>query len=125
MRREIVNAGQLAQGIHSSVMTTLLLVLLAGLLIWYVNDGLRTREAVLRAARRACEDLRVQFLDQSVVQTRLGWGRDGEGRVRLRREYRFDFSLDGSDRHAGQIICLAQRVVGLSLDHPDGRVVVQ
>ncbi|WP_232199397.1 DUF3301 domain-containing protein [Thioalkalivibrio thiocyanodenitrificans] len=106
-------------------MTPLLLVLLAGLLIWYVNDSLKTRERVLRAARNACSDLHVQFLDQSVVQSRLGWGRDGTGRVRLRREYRFDFSLDGSDRHAGQITCLGQRVVALVLHHPEGRVVIE
>jgi hypothetical protein len=104
-------------------MTTLLLVLLAGLFIWYVNDSLKTRERVLRAARRACEGVHVQFLDQSVAQTRLGWGRDASGRMRLRREYRFDFSLNGSDRHAGHITCLGQRVISLSLDHPDGRVV--
>jgi hypothetical protein len=101
----------------------LLLVLLAGVLIWYVNDSLRCREHVLRAARNACAELHVQFLDQSVVQTRLGWGRDDTGRLRLRREYRFDFSLDGSDRHAGRVTCLGRRITGLSMEHPHGRLV--
>lgn len=104
-------------------MTPLLLALLAGLLVWYLNDGLKTRERVLHAARNACARLHVQFLDQSVAQARLGWGRDDRGRVRLLREYRFEFSLNGSDRYAGRITCLGQRVVALSLDHPEGRVV--
>ncbi|OOG22003.1 hypothetical protein B1C78_15570 [Thioalkalivibrio denitrificans] len=104
-------------------MTPLLIALLAGLAIWYVNDTLRCRERVVRAARNACAELRVQFLDQSVAQTRLGLGRGADGRLRLRREYRFDFSLDGSDRYAGYVTCIGQRVTGLSLDHPDGRLV--
>ena len=104
-------------------MTPLLIALLAGLVIWYVNDTLKCRERVVRAARNACAELRVQFLDQSVAQTRLGWGRDARGRMRLRRDYRFDFSLDGSDRHAGYITCIGQHVTGLTLDHPDGRLV--
>jgi len=105
-------------------MTPILLILLAGLVLWYINDSLKCRESVLRAARRACDQMNVQFLDQSVARTRLWFARGESGTVSLRREYHFDFSLDGADRHAGHVTCLGQRVVGLSLDHPEGRVVL-
>jgi hypothetical protein len=105
-------------------MTPILLILLAGLVLWYINDSLKCRENVLRAARRACEQMNVQFLDQSVVRTRMGLARGGSGTMLLRREYRFDFSLNGSDRHVGHVLCMGQRVVGLSLEHPEGRVVL-
>ena len=103
-------------------MTLILLALVAGLILWYVNDSLKCRENVLRTARRACGQLQVQFLDQSVVRTRLGVARGESGAMMLRREYRFDFSLDGIDRHPGHVICLGQRVIGLNMEHPDGRV---
>lgn len=105
-------------------MTPILLILLVGLILWYINDSLKCREIVLRAARRACDQMNVQFLDQSVVRTRTGLARGESGAMLLRREYHFDFSLDGADRHAGHVVCLGQRVVGLSLDHPVGRVVL-
>jgi len=103
-------------------MTPILLILLAGLILWYINDSLKCREKVFRAARRACEQMQVQLLDQSVVRTRLRFSRAESGSLALRREYRFDFSLDGGDRYAGQVICLGQSVIGLYLEHPDGRV---
>ncbi|MFN2348603.1 MAG: DUF3301 domain-containing protein [Thioalkalivibrio sp.] len=103
-------------------MTPILLILLAGLILWYINDSLRCRETVLRAARRACEQMQVQLLDQSVARTRMRFSRTGSGSLALRREYRFDFSLDGGDRYAGHVVCLGQRVIGLNLEHPSGRV---
>lgn len=103
-------------------MTPILLILLAGLILWYINDSLKCRENVLRAARRACDQMNVQFLDQSVVRTRLGFARGESGTMLLRREYRFDFSLDGADRYPGHVVCLGQRVIGLNLEHPSGRV---
>ncbi len=105
-------------------MTPILLILLAGLILWYINDSLKCRENVLRAARRACDQMNVQFLDQSVVRTRMGLARGESGTMLLHREYRFDFSLDGVGRHEGLVVCLGQRVLGLSLDHPQGRVVL-
>lgn len=103
-------------------MTPILLMLLAGLILWYINDSLKCRETVLRSARRACEQTGVQFLDQSVVRMRMGLARGASGTMLLRREYRFDFSLDGADRYPGHVICLGQRVIGLNLEHPSGRV---
>ncbi|MDX9766433.1 MAG: DUF3301 domain-containing protein [Ectothiorhodospiraceae bacterium] len=101
-------------------------VLIAGgVLAWLWNDGLRTRETVLRACRRACDDLGVQMLDQTVALRRLGLGRDARGRLHLRREYGFEFSLTGDDRRSGSAICLGPWIERLQLEHPDGSVLIQ
>lgn len=102
-----------AQGIG---MSQLLLLGVVGLVAWWWWDAARARETAVDAARRACRQFRVQFLDDSVV---LRWqrpGRDREGRLRLGRLYIFEFTREGSARHVGYARMLGQHVVDVHLD---------
>jgi hypothetical protein len=90
-------------------------------LFW--SDTLRAREVALKASRRACADLGVQLLDETVSLARLGVRRDG-GRAVFRREYGFEFSVEGAERRRGRVAVQGRRVVGLQLDHPDGLVIL-
>ncbi len=75
---------------------------------WF--DSLRARELALRSCQAACERAELQLLDQTVALASLGLIRDERGRMRIRRCYRFEFSIDGNDRLAGQITLIAGRV---------------
>jgi len=88
------------------ILGLILLALLVGLWI----NGARAREQAVRHCGRACRDQGVQFLDETVALVRLGlvWTRQG---LRLRRTYRFDFSVQGAERHSGEI-----RMVGTQLE---------
>ena len=90
----------------------MLLLLLVG---WLWLDTLRAREMAVGLARRACERHDVQFLDQAVALRRLGlrWSREG---VRVRRQYRFEFSEEGTGRRYGSLILLGLRLEHLHLD---------
>jgi len=107
-----------------SVMENLFAILFVLLVGWLWLDTLRAREMAVALARRACERYDVQFLDQAVALRRLGlrWTRDG---VRVRRQYRFEFSEEGTVRRYGQLVLLGLRLEDLSLDlespgtHPD------
>lgn len=105
-------------------MSTVVILLLgaATLAFWY--DSLGAREQALSACRRACEQLDVQLLDQTVAVVRLGWGRDGHGRLRWRRGYRFEFSRDGADRWPGQLQLFGRQVESIQLEHPDGTIIL-
>ena len=96
----------------------ILLVLLVG---WLWLDTLRAREMAVGLARRACERDQVQFLDQAVALRRLGlrWTRDG---IRVRRQYRFEFSEEGTGRRYGHLVLLGLRLECLSLERqiPEG-----
>jgi hypothetical protein len=96
-------------------LTELLLLLLLGLVVWFVSDSLRSRETAHAAARRACEEAGVQFLDDTVSQSVLRIARDAEGRVVLERHYRFEFSPTGYDRERGRVRLLGQRVQEVNL----------
>jgi len=77
------------------------LMLLA--LLWL--DSARAREFANQLAQRYCENRDMQFLDQTVSLARMGlrWTNSG---LRIRRMYRFDFSLEGSGRHTGYVLML-------------------
>lgn len=99
----------------------LLLVILAT--AWFGFDTLRAREAALRVGARVCAEMNVQFLDQSVALARLQIARNARGHACFRREYRFEFSTDGTDRWSGVVTLLAARVDDVRMTTPGGVVV--
>lgn len=92
-----------------------LLLLAFAALAWFWWDSLQKREIALARTRLACEQAGVQFLDASVALRRLRLARDDDQRVRLHREYAFEFSCEGDDRQAGRIWLLGERVEGITL----------
>lgn len=91
-----------------------LFLIVAGALFW--TDSLRARERALAAGRRACERYGVQLLDETVAFASLRLARDEEGRVRLRRTYRFEFSDTGDNRRHGAIVMLGPELADLQLE---------
>ncbi len=103
---------------------TIGIFLLAALLsiVWFWIDSLGAREVAIGAGQRACEQINVQFLDQSVAAGRVGLGRDPRGRVQFRRVFLFEFSRDGGDRRRGRVVTLGRRVETINLDHDEHTV---
>lgn len=91
------------------------LALLAGL-AWLWHDNLRAREAGVRASRATCSAEGLQLLDDTVTMASIRPARDADGRLRLRREYRFEFSDTGNNRRDGAVTLLGEDVLVLRLD---------
>jgi hypothetical protein len=91
-------------------------VLVAVGLFWW--DGLTKRELAIRAARGVCQQAGVQFLDATVALKHLGLGRDENQRVRLRREFFFEYSDTGNNRLPGYVYLLGNRVLNANLILP-------
>ena len=83
--------------------------------LWFWFDTLTAREAGIRAARRACDEEGLQFLDESVAGRLLWPARDAAGQLRLRRVYRFEFSDTGDNRRSGSVALLGAEVEYLHL----------
>jgi len=96
-------------------MTELLVLLLLAAGVWFVSDSLKAREAAHIAARKACQDAGVQFLDDTVSQSGMRIARDAEGRAVLERNFRFEFSPTGDDREQGRVRLLGNRVQDVNL----------
>ena len=87
---------------------------LAGVALWM--DSLRARESAIAAGRAACERYGLQLLDDTVAFTRLRLARDGEGRLRVKRTYVFEFSDTGDNRRDGSIVMLGTQLEALQLE---------
>jgi|GEM_PF-524116 len=98
-------------------MNGLWLIALVGLIVWFWLDSSRARELATGLARSMCQKRGLQFLDDTVSQTRFGlrWTSNG---LRLRRMFIFDFSMEGLGRRSGWLILLGTQVEQFDLGLP-------
>jgi len=82
---------------------------------WFWVDSMRAREVALDAGRRACVAEGVQFLDWTVAVVKMRIGRAGDGRLRVRRIYGFEYSDTGNNRLSGSITLLGTQLIALHL----------
>ena len=97
----------------------LLGLLLLASIGWLWLDSLRAREAAVAAARAACAAEFLLLLDDTVAIARIGLARDGDGVLRMRRSYGFEYSDTGDDRSTGSIVMLGSRVLVVNLNLPN------
>lgn len=88
-----------------------LLILVPAIAFWV--SGRDAAEKAIEHGRRACQHAGVQWLDQSVHQVRIRLRRNAEGRLCWERQFRFEYSNGGDDRHAGLVTMLGGSLGGL------------
>jgi hypothetical protein len=96
-------------------MPTLVLLMIlaaAGFAFWSASRAAAERAEAL--GRNACRAAGVQWLDQSVHEIRIRLCRFENGRLGLERTFRFDYSLNGDDRHSGRLVLRGDRLVAFS-----------
>lgn len=89
-----------------------MIVCAAAFAFWSAGRAAAERAEVL--GRDACRASGVQWLDQSVHLQRMRLCRLDSGRLGLERTFRFDYSHDGLDRHAGRLVLRGGRLVAFS-----------
>ncbi|MDD2741536.1 MAG: DUF3301 domain-containing protein [Rhodocyclaceae bacterium] len=90
-------------------------LLLLGAAVWFWLDTLKAREAGVAAARQACDDDGLQFLDDTVLGRSVRLARDDDGQLRLRRVFAFEYSDTGDNRRNGTVTLLGQQVEYLQI----------
>ena len=90
-----------------------------GIYVIYLYQAFRVRELALQYTRRACDEAQIQLLDQSVSIRKLSLSKDAQGRWRVWRQYRFEYTTDGAARQRGHVIMLGMLPQALVMaDHP-------
>jgi len=95
-----------------STLLLLMVLLVAGMAYW--SAGRAAAETAEALGRRACQAAGVQLLDQTVHATGLRLRRRDDGWLGLERQFRFEYSHDGTDRLVGRLVLLGGRLVGFS-----------
>ena len=90
----------------------LMIVAASGVAFW--NAGRAAAERAERLGRDACRAAGVQWLDQSVHAVALRPYRAETGWLGWERVFRFDYSLNGDDRHAGRMVLRGGRLVSFA-----------
>ena len=89
-------------------------MILAAAAFSYWSAARAAAERAEALGRDACRAAGVQWLDQTVHATVLRLRRQDTGRLGWERSFRFDFSLDGLDRHVGRMVLQGDRLVSFS-----------
>ncbi|HWV15500.1 MAG TPA: DUF3301 domain-containing protein [Cellvibrio sp.] len=89
---------------------------LLALVVFYWMHSLRAKEQAFNAAHRHCEQMQVQFLDQSVYLKRIGFKRNEQGQLSLWRNFYFEFTVNGDDRYFGRVLMLGKKIMAVQLD---------
>jgi hypothetical protein len=98
-------------------------LLLIAFLVWFWFDSTRSHELAVQITSRLCFKRDVQLLDETVALRRLGlsWPREG---LRLKRTYRFDYTIEGTERRTGSLVLLGSRLAAYNIDSTSQETVV-
>ena len=91
-------------------------LMVLGLGIVYIRRAMQAKELAFTAARRQCESMQVQLLDQSVYLRKLWFRRNNNGRLGFWRVYYFEFTVTGGTRYVGRVFMLGRRIEKVELE---------
>ncbi|MDQ7091226.1 MAG: DUF3301 domain-containing protein [Methylococcales bacterium] len=92
---------------------------LIGLLLfgfYFFSNALKARETALNAAKRHCQKLELQMLDECVALTAFWIKRNKKGQFEGWRSYSFEFSSTGLERYQGKLTLLGSTIIAIELE---------
>lgn len=90
----------------------LMIVTAMAFALW--SAGRAAAERAEAMGRDACRNANVQWLDQTVHAIGLRLCRHDNGWLGLERTFRFDYSINGDDRHVGRLVLRGDRLMAFS-----------
>ena len=98
---------------------------LLGLGIWFWVDSMNAKERAVTVAVRACREIDVQFLDQTVALESMKPVRNAHGHLVWRRIYSFEYSANGVERRQGRAILRGRVLEQVQVDREEGTTIEQ
>ena len=81
-----------------------ILLFILGFAAWFWFDTQRSQEMAKAICQQVCGKSKLQFLDDTVVLTRLRLRRNSRGSLTVQRTYQFEFYEGGNQRQRGTVI---------------------
>jgi hypothetical protein len=94
--------------------TLIVLMLVAAAAVAFWNSGRASTERARELGRDACRAAGVQWLDEAVHVVAIRPCRLANGWMSWERTFRFDYSIDGQDRHGGRMVLRGDRLVSFA-----------
>ncbi len=99
-------------------MQELWLILALGVAALYLQNSMAAKELARTHGRRACQQAGVGFLDDTVALKKIRMSRHARGWVILKRDYLFEFTVDGRQRYGGEIEVRGGQITRLKMTDP-------
>lgn len=94
--------------------TLIVLMIVTAMAFSFWSAGRAAAERAETLGHDACRVAGVQWLDQSVHAIGLRLCRQDNGWLGLERTFRFDYSINGADRHVGRMVLRGELMVAFS-----------
>lgn len=94
--------------------TLVILMIVTAMAFALWSAGRAAAERAETLGRDACRTADVQWLDQTVHAIGLRLCRHDNGWLGLERTFRFDYSINGDDRHVGRLVLRGDRLIAFS-----------
>ncbi len=82
----------------------------------YWFNAQKLKELAFASAKRQCEFMEVQMLDDYVALNKLSLKRNYTGKFQLQRTFIFEFSSTGNERYQGRVEMLGRQVKSIYMD---------
>ena len=96
------------------MLTLIVMMIFTAAAVAFWNAGRAAAERARDLGRDACKAAQVQWLDDSVHVIGMRPRRLGSGRLGWERTFRFDYSMNGADRHQGRLVLRGDRLVSFA-----------
>lgn len=93
----------------------LVFVFALALAVFYWWKAREAKERAFHYLKHYCEKMQVSLLDDSLVLSGIGFKRNPEGHLSLKRCYRFEFSTTGERRYTGIIESTGSRLFHVAM----------
>ena len=81
---------------------------------WWKTQGVK--QLAFTIAKRRCDEVGVQLLDQSIMLKRLRLRRGRSGGLSVVRFFVFEFSASGAERYRGEVEMLGQHLARVEME---------
>ncbi len=88
----------------------LILIFILLVIAWFWIDSLDKRERAISLGTELASRFNLQMLDETVMCSRIWFGRSRKGHVQLLRTYAFDVSASGDDRLHCNLVLLGNHL---------------
>lgn len=99
-------------------LSSVMVLIAVSFVIWFWQDTSRTKELAIAAAKNACQQHQLQFLDGSVSHQSIRLQRGNDAKRHITRTYRFEF-YNGDARLSGKICIANNKVIALEFETID------
>lgn len=96
------------------MLNLLLLMIAIAITFAFWSASRAAAERATAVGRRACEAAGVQLIDQTVHASGIRLRRHENGWLGLERSFRFEYSVDGTDRYPARMVLHGDRLVSFT-----------